>query len=140
MYPILEFDPDRISLIEPTDINQTLDFPEYCIICFFGEVIEIITSEFNAKILVENRWEDGPHRLFEIEYQGKRLAFFPPGMGSDGQFLENNDCSRRGGNPPPGSAICRGALAAGQVWSCLPGIPEAGSPVHSKIESLISQI
>ena len=64
MYPILEFDPDRKSFVEPSDIADSLDVSEYCIICFFGEVIEKVVSEHKAEVLTQNRWEDGPHPLF----------------------------------------------------------------------------
>lgn len=82
MYPILEFDPDRKSFIEPSDIADPLDVSEHCIICFFQDVIEKVSSEYQSNILIENRWEDGPHPLHEIEYSGKRLAFFHPGVGA----------------------------------------------------------
>jgi uridine phosphorylase len=51
------------------------------VICFFSEVIEKVISEHNARIAVKNRWEDGPHNIYEISYQGRRLAFFHPGVG-----------------------------------------------------------
>jgi uridine phosphorylase len=40
--------------------------------------------------VVKNRWEDGPHPLYEIQYQGHRLAFFHPGVGGAiaGNLLE----------------------------------------------------
>lgn len=82
MYPILEFDPDRKAFIEPSDIADPLDVSEHCIICFFGEVIEKVVSEHKAEVLTHNRWEDGPHPLYEIEYLGRRLAFFHPGVGA----------------------------------------------------------
>jgi len=82
MYPILEFDPNRKSFIEPSDVVDPLDVSEYCVICFFSDVIQKIADEFNAKVLTQNRWEDGPHPLYEIEYSGKRLAFFHPGVGA----------------------------------------------------------
>jgi uridine phosphorylase len=82
MYPILEFDPDRKSFIEPSDIADPLDVSDYCVICFFQDVIKKVTKEFNTKLLIQNHWEDGPHPLYEIEYLGKRLAFFHPGVGA----------------------------------------------------------
>ncbi|TET97822.1 MAG: purine-nucleoside phosphorylase [Anaerolineales bacterium] len=82
MYPILEFDPDRKAFVEPSDIADPLDVSEHCIICFFGEVIEKVVSEHKAEVLTHNRWEDGPHPLYEIEYSGRRLAFFHPGVGA----------------------------------------------------------
>ena len=51
-------------------------------ICFFREVIDQVIAEHDAKAVVEYKWEDGPHRIYEISYQGKRLAFFHPGVGA----------------------------------------------------------
>jgi len=82
VFPILEFDPERKSFIEPSDIADPLDVSKYCVICFFSEVIEKVASEASARILVQNRWEDGPHPLYEIEFLGKRVAFFHPGVGA----------------------------------------------------------
>ena len=82
MYPILEFDPDQKSFIEPSNVAKPLNVSEYCVICFFSEVIEKVVREFDAKVIIQNRWEDGPHPLYEIEYSGKRLAFFHPGVGA----------------------------------------------------------
>ena len=81
-YPILEHDPTRESFIEPSRIIKKRDMPEHCVICFFQEVIEKVVSEKNAKMLVENPWEDGPHPVYEISYKNQRLAFFHPGIGS----------------------------------------------------------
>jgi uridine phosphorylase len=80
--PILEFDPEPIALIEPGRVNQKRDVPEHCVVCFFQEVLEQIIREHPARVIVENRWEDGPHSLYEIEHQGRRLAFFHPGVGA----------------------------------------------------------
>ena len=81
-YPILEFDPAREAFIEPSKVNQPLDIPEHCVVCFFQDVIEKVASEHNARVLIENRWEDGPHPVYEIDFQGRRLAFFHPGVGA----------------------------------------------------------
>ncbi len=82
IYPILEFDPTRPALIEPAAVVQPQNVPEHCVICFFREVIDEIVAERNARVIVENRWEDGPHPVYEIEYQNRRLAFFHPGIGA----------------------------------------------------------
>lgn len=81
-YPILEFDPALEAKIEPSRMIQPRDVPEHCVICFFGEVIEKVAAEHDARILVPNKWEDGPHPLYEIDFQGRRVAFFHPGVGS----------------------------------------------------------
>jgi uridine phosphorylase len=81
-YPILEYDPTRIAFIEPSKVVKPRDVPERCVICFFTEVIDKVVAEHNARILVENRSEAGPHPIYEIAYKGQRLAFFHPGLGA----------------------------------------------------------
>jgi len=81
-YPILEYDPTLEAFIEPSKIIRALDLPEHCVICFFREVLDKIVAEHDAKIMVKNRWEDGPHYIYEIKYRDKRLAFFHPGVGA----------------------------------------------------------
>ena len=81
-YPILEHDPTRVALIEPTTLIQPRDVPRHCVICFFTEVIDKVVAEHSAKTLTRNTWEDGPHPLYEIDYHGQRLAFMHPGVGA----------------------------------------------------------
>ncbi len=80
-HPILEFDPTREALIEPSRLIKPRDVPEHCVICFFQEVIEQVVVENHAKVVVDSRWEDGPHPIYEIAYNHRRLAFFHPGVG-----------------------------------------------------------
>jgi uridine phosphorylase len=82
IYPILEHDLSREALTEPSKIIRPRDVPEHAVICFFKEVIEKVAAECNAKIVVENNWEDGPHPIYEISHQNQRLAFFHPGVGA----------------------------------------------------------
>ena len=81
-YPILEFDATPEAFIEPSKIIRARDLPEHCVICFFKEVIDKVVTEHDAKVAVENKWEDGPHGIYEITYHGRRLAFFHPGVGA----------------------------------------------------------
>lgn len=81
-YPILEFDPTPEAFIEPSKVVRQRDVPEHCVISFFKEVVEGVAAEHHAKILAENRWEDGAHPLYEIEHHGRRLAFLHPGVGA----------------------------------------------------------
>jgi uridine phosphorylase len=81
-YPILEFDPISAAMIEPTQVIKPSDVAEHCVICFFQEVLDKVIAEHQARIVVKNRWEDGPHPLYEIELEGRRLAFFHPGIGA----------------------------------------------------------
>jgi uridine phosphorylase len=82
IYPILEHVSTSEAFIEPSKIIRPRDMPEHCVICFFKEVLDKIVMENKARVLVENRWEDGPHPIYEIEHNGEQLAFFHPGIGA----------------------------------------------------------
>ena len=75
-YPILEHDATHDALIEPSKVNKPRNMPEHCVICFFREVIDKVVAQHDAKVLVENRWEDGHHPVYEISYQAGDLPFF----------------------------------------------------------------
>jgi len=82
IYPILEFDPSREALIEPSKVIKPRDVPEHCVICFFKEVIDKVASDHAAKVAAKARWEDGPHAFYEIGFKDRRLAFYHPGIGA----------------------------------------------------------
>jgi uridine phosphorylase len=81
-YPLLEHEFDCKAKIEPSRIVQPRDIAEYCVISFFREIIEKVAAEKQAKTVVENRWEDGRHPIYEMEHCGQRIAFYHPGVGA----------------------------------------------------------
>jgi uridine phosphorylase len=80
-YPILEHDPTREALIEPSRLIKRRDVPEHCVICFFTEVLDKVVAEHNATLLANHHAQDGPHPIYEIAHRGRRLAFLHPGIG-----------------------------------------------------------
>lgn len=81
-FPILEFDPTRQAIIEPSKVIQPIDVPEHCVICFFNEVVAKVCKERKAKVITRQRWEDGEHLLYELNMDGKRIAMIQPGVGA----------------------------------------------------------
>lgn len=88
--PILEFDDDPSAILEPIHLVNEMDVPEYCVIVFFAEVIQWLDETQGAKIIACSNSEIGQHPLYEIDYEGQRLAFFHPGIGAPlaGALLE----------------------------------------------------
>jgi len=80
--PILEFDAAKNAIMEPSRVVEPMDVPEHCVICFFAEVIESLVEKHDAKVLAYSISQIGQHPLYEIEYEGQRLAFFHPGIGA----------------------------------------------------------
>lgn len=81
-FPILEFDPTPEAILEPKKVTRPQDVPEHCVICFFAEVIAWLEDHRGAKIVATAKSEIGPHPIYEIDYEGQRLAFFHPGIGA----------------------------------------------------------
>jgi len=81
-YPILEFDPTPKAIIEPSEHILQSDVPEHAVVCFFAEVIQKIVQEHNAQVIFTSISEMGKHPIYKINYEGKRLAFFHPGVGA----------------------------------------------------------
>jgi uridine phosphorylase len=81
-FPILEYDPTRKALIEPEQVVRPIDAPEHCVITFFQEVVSKLYEEGKAWIIAHHTWSDTDRPLYEVEFEGKRLAVFHPGIGA----------------------------------------------------------
>ena len=132
-YPILEHDPTRVAFVEPSRVIKKRDMPQHCVICFFSDVIEKVTCEHDARMVVENRWEDGPHPVHEIEYRGQRLAFFHPGIGSalaDALLEEVIAFGGRKFIACGGCGVLEKEIAAGQLLVVSAAIRDEGASYH----------
>lgn len=80
-YPILEFDSARNAVIEPHFIIRGKQAPEHCVLCFFQDVIEVVSA--NAIREIDRPISEiGTHPIWEIDYQGRRLAVAHPRVGA----------------------------------------------------------
>ncbi len=88
--PLLEHDPAPRAFIEPSEQVHRRDVPEACVITFFADVVDRLVESRGARVLVDNRWEDGPHPLLEVDHDGARLAVLHSGVGAPlaGALLE----------------------------------------------------
>lgn len=129
-YPILEYDPDPVGIIDPTMISAR-DVPEHAVLCFFGEVVAKLAAE--ARESFKLRAEHGAHVAYELDYQGRRLLFFQPGVGAPlaAAFLEQaiaRGCRR--------FAVCGGAgallpdLVLGHVIVPTAAVRDEGTSYH----------
>jgi uridine phosphorylase len=81
-FPILEHDPTRKAILEPSELIEPADVPERCVICFFQEVIAGLLDAGRLHHVVSSKSESGLHPLYAFEFQGERLALFHPGVGA----------------------------------------------------------
>ena len=80
-YPILEFDPSRPALIEPTEVLKPLPISPYCVLCFFREVIETIVASGRSEQVAMLGSEIGPNPAYQITVDGRQLVVCHPGVG-----------------------------------------------------------
>ncbi len=81
-YPILEYDAADEAIIEPRHLIEPIDAPEHCVVCFFQEVITKLCRDHGAREIAVRRSEIGPHPVYELNVNGRRLAVFHPGVGA----------------------------------------------------------
>jgi uridine phosphorylase len=129
-YPILEYDPDPVGIIDPTMVPAR-DVPEHAVLCFFGEVVTKLAAD--ARESFRLRAEHGSHMAYEIDFEGRRLLFFQPGVGAPlaAAFLEQaiaRGCRR--------FAVCGGAgallpdLVLGHVIVPTAAVRDEGTSYH----------
>lgn len=81
-YPILEFDPSPRAVIEPHAPRPLNPPPEACVIVFFGEIIRKLGREKRLRRVITLRSEMGPHHVYEMAVDGRRLALFHSAVGA----------------------------------------------------------
>jgi uridine phosphorylase len=80
--PILEFDPTREAVIEPSVVIKPRDVPVCAVLCFFQDVIERVVREHDGREVTRLRSEIGDNPIYEIQYRDRRLAIVHPGVGA----------------------------------------------------------
>ena len=83
-YPILEYDPERTAIIEPSRNFKPLDgMPEHCVLCFFQNVIEQLVEQGLAVELASNPTEQGQRRFYALDCgPGRPVTLLHTGIGA----------------------------------------------------------
>ncbi|MGH7984693.1 MAG: nucleoside phosphorylase [Candidatus Binataceae bacterium] len=79
--PLLEYDPARLAIIEPSRVIRPIDIAAHCVLCFFPEVIALMARGEGARLVHTIRSETGEIPVYEFSYGGARLAVVHPGVG-----------------------------------------------------------
>jgi uridine phosphorylase len=89
-FPILEFDPGRDAMIEPSRLLAPIDIPRHCVLCYFQDVITALREEGQLRIAYTLGSEMGPNPVYEMAFDGRRLALIHPGVGAPlaGGFMD----------------------------------------------------
>lgn len=111
--PILEFDPTPTAVIEPSETIEPIDIAPHAVLCFFQDVIAKVVAEHGGRAIDHVVSEIGRNPVYEIEFDGRRLAVVHPGVGAPlaAGFLE--ELIARG---------CRAFIACGGAGVLVPDV------------------
>jgi len=80
--PILEFDPTPQAVIEPALAHAQFDMPRHVVLCFFRDVITSVVAALGGREIGALESEMGSHPIYEVDYDGRRLAVVQAGVGA----------------------------------------------------------
>lgn len=83
-FPILEFDPNPKSKIEPSNLAEKADVPECCVITFFGDIINEMLQSNKLKQVAIFYSATIHLPIYETKYNGKSIAIVQGYMGAAG--------------------------------------------------------
>lgn len=81
-YPILEFDPTKLAIIEPSEVYKPIEISKYCVMCFFGDIVNSVVAKFEAKKIFEEQTVQGPIPFYQFEHDGQAIVISPPLVGA----------------------------------------------------------
>lgn len=83
-FPLLLSSPNDTAIINPEDfvryrLKTNIKVPQYCIISFYKELIDLAKKKYNAKRL---KWITSRAKLYCFKYKGTDIAIIYCGMGA----------------------------------------------------------
>ena len=137
-FPILEFDPARKAVVEPTEQIAPADVPEHCVPCFFQDVIDGLVKSGRAREVSCMRSEMGRHPLYEVDADGRRLAIFQPGVTAPFAAALLDEVIARGCDrfiACGGAGVLDGDIALGHVVVPTSAVRDEGTSYHYQAPS-----
>jgi len=79
-YPILEFDGEHESLIEPSKVIKPISIPEHCVLPIYYTVIEKLKEQSRIGHVKDISTALGPMPVYRMKHKGQELAVAHPGL------------------------------------------------------------
>lgn len=131
--PILEFDPERKAIIEPTEVIKRRDLPEHCVLCFFREVIDHAKKRLNLRPLHPVKSEMGELPVFAGISNGAEVAVVPAALGAPFAAGLFDELIARGGRifiACGGAGVLDKSIASGDIVIPTSALRDEGTSYH----------
>jgi uridine phosphorylase len=130
--PLLEFDPDRTAILEPSaTVAHRGRLPERAVMCFYAEILEALPAE--AERIGSLKAAHGAHPIWRLRRHGHDVAVFHPGVGAPlcAAFLEEAIAmGARRVVACGGSGSLSAALGAGDIVVPTAAVRDEGTSFH----------
>ena len=131
--PLLESDPEREAIIEPTKVIKHRDVPECCVLCFFREVIDHARERLNLRPLHPLKSEMGEIPVFSATYSGHELGVVPAAVGAPLAAGLFEEIIARGGRSfiaCGGAGVLDSSIGCGDIVIPTSAVRDEGTSYH----------
>ncbi len=132
-YPILEFDPERQAIINPSIQPPPLPIPERVVLCFFYDVLNAMAARGELVELRSLGSEIGPNPVYRLDTPRGPLMVVHPGVGaplSAGILEEVISLGGRKFIACGGCGVLRPEIAAGHPVVLTAAVRDEGVSYH----------
>ncbi len=131
--PLLEFDPEREAIIEPSKMIKHRDLPERCVLCFFREAIDKAKEKLDLKPLRPLGTEMGEIPLYSALYEGHALGIIPAAVGAPLAAGLFEEVIARGGRKfiaCGGAGVLDSLINSGDIIVPIAAVRDEGTSYH----------
>ncbi len=132
-YPILEFDKNKKSIIEPHKVIRKIDIPQCCVITFFRDVIDGYLKEGRLTQIASLKCETLDSPIYEMTFEGKKICIaqgFLGAAGSAGLFEEMIALGIKKFIVCGGAGVLRDDIAFGHIIIPTSAVRDEGLSYH----------
>ncbi len=81
-HPILEYDPAKRAVIEPSEVFEPIEISQHCVPCFFKDIVDEVAATHKAQVVFEDKGVYGSTQYYQFEHDGQPVVFFQPLVGA----------------------------------------------------------
>lgn len=81
-FPILEFDESKEPFIKPSNVIKPIQISERCVLCFFGDAIDIMLSKYKHRVVARFKAEHCDIPIYEVDYKGQKVCLAQAAVGA----------------------------------------------------------